>query len=157
LPKAHAEPNRGRRKWEGDEYGRDVTYANRRRINGLRGRQLMRRRGELIERSFAHNLETGGMRRVHLRKHDNILKRVLVHVAAFNLGLVMRALFGVGKPRVLQGRRDLVRALARALRAFWCAILALLGLTMRMCVSMPSLVASFRGETTSLWPERTAA
>ncbi len=102
-----SEPSRGRRKWEGDDHGQLVTYANRRRIKGKRGRRLMRRRGELIERSFAHNLETGGMRRTHLRKHNNILKRVLVHVAAFNLGIVMRALFKVGKPRALQGRAAL--------------------------------------------------
>ena len=74
----------------------------------------MRRRGELIERSFAHNLETGGMRRTHLRMHDNILKRVLVHVAAFNLGIVMRSLFNVGKPRVLQGRAALAACIQAA-------------------------------------------
>jgi transposase len=43
------------------------------------------------------------MRRVHLRRHPNILKRLLVHVAAFNLGLVMRKLLGRGTPRGLQG------------------------------------------------------
>ena len=48
-------------------------------------------------------LETGGMRRTHLRGHINILKRMLVHVGGFNLGLVMRRLLGVGKPRRLQG------------------------------------------------------
>ena len=64
----------------------------------------MRKRGELIERSFAHTLETGGMRRTHLRFHYNIAKRVLIHVAGFNLGLLMRKRFGVGTPRGLQGR-----------------------------------------------------
>ena len=57
-----------------------------------------------MERSFAHALETGGMRRTHLRHHENIAKRILVHVAGFNLGLLMRKRFGVGKPRCLQGR-----------------------------------------------------
>jgi transposase len=109
-----SEPSRGRRKWDADAHGQQVTYANRRRIRGKRGRRLMRRRGALIERSFAHNLETGGMRRTHLRLHDNILKRVLVHVAAFNLGIVMRALFKVGKPRVLQGRAALAALLQSA-------------------------------------------
>ncbi len=42
----------------------------------------MRRRGELLERPNAHLYETGGMRRTHLRGHGNILKRLLVHVAA---------------------------------------------------------------------------
>ena len=50
-----------------------------------RGRRLMRRRGELLERPNAHLYETGGMRRTHLRGHGNILKRLLVHVAACNL------------------------------------------------------------------------
>ena len=45
-----------------------------------------------MERSFAHMYETGGMRRTHLRRHDNIIKRLLIHAGAFNLGLVMRKL-----------------------------------------------------------------
>ena len=98
-----SEPDRGRRDWEDKSEERDAVYANRRRIRGKRGKRLMRKRGELIERSFAHVLETGGMRRTHLRGHENILKRVLVHVGGFNLGLVMRKLIGVGKPRRLQG------------------------------------------------------
>ena len=64
----------------------------------------MRLRGELIERPLAHALETGGMRRTHLRHHENIAKRLLVHVAGLNLALLMRTRFGVGKPRRLQGR-----------------------------------------------------
>ena len=65
----------------------------------------MRRRGEMIERSFAHLYDTGGMRRTHLRGHTNILKRLLVHAGAFNLGLLMRQAFGRGTPRGLQGCR----------------------------------------------------
>ena len=65
----------------------------------------MRRRGERIERSFAHAYETGGMRRTHLRGHRNILKRLLIHLAGFNLGVLCRQLIGVGTPRSLQGRR----------------------------------------------------
>jgi transposase len=99
-----SEPDRGRRKWRGKELARKGTYANRRRLATKRGKALMRRRGELLERTFAHCLETGGMRRVHLRGRENILKRYLVHVAAFNLSLVMRQIFGVGTPRGLQGR-----------------------------------------------------
>jgi transposase len=57
-----------------------------------------------LERTFAHAYETGGMRRTYLRGHANILKRVLVHLGAFNLGLLMRRLIGVGTPRRLQGR-----------------------------------------------------
>jgi transposase len=98
-----SEPDRGRRDWEDKAAQRDAVYANRRRIRGQRGKRLLRKRGELIERSFAHVLETGGMRRVHLRGQNNILKRMLVQVGGFNLGLVMRKLIGKGTPRGLQG------------------------------------------------------
>jgi len=102
-----SEPDRGRRRWTGrntDEEQRKArerkaTYANRRRIRGERGKRLLRRRGELLERTFAHLLDTGGMRRTHLRGRGNITKRYVVHAAAFNLGLVMRKLIGAGKPR----------------------------------------------------------
>jgi len=98
-----SEPERGRRRWEGKKAEQAAVYANRRRIRGERGKRLLRQRGEKVERSFAHCYETGGMRRVHLRHHPNILKRLLVHGAAFNLGLVMRKLLGRGTPRGLQG------------------------------------------------------
>ena len=98
-----SEPERGRRCWEGKQEEQAAVYANRRRIRGERGQQLLRQRGEKVERSFAHCYETGGMRRVHLRHHPNILKRLLVHVAAFNLGLVMRKMLGHGTPRGLRG------------------------------------------------------
>jgi transposase len=62
------------------------------------------RRGELVERTFAHVYETGGIRRTHLRGHQNIYKRLIVHASGFNLGLLMRSVIGVGTPRSLQGR-----------------------------------------------------
>lgn len=99
-----AEPQRGERRWKDKLKARTGTYANRRRLRSKRGRKLMRKRGEMIERSFAHCLETGGMRRVHLRGRENILKRYCLHVAGFNLSLVMRQLIGFGTPRGLQGR-----------------------------------------------------
>jgi transposase len=99
-----AEPDRGRRDWSESPEAQAPVYGNRRRIRGRRGRRLMRQRGERIERSFAHVYDTGGMRRTHLRGHTNILKRLLIHAGAFNLGLVMRHLIGVGTPRRLQGR-----------------------------------------------------
>jgi transposase len=98
-----SEPDRGQRDWEDKQAERDAVYANRRRTRGRRGKRLMRQRGELIERSFAHNYETGDMRRTHLRHRNNILKRILVHVGGFNLSLVMRQLIGKGTPRGLQG------------------------------------------------------
>src|ERR1039458_478840 len=97
------EPERGRRNWEGKEDEQKQVYANRRRIRGARSKQLQKKRSELTERSMAHMYETGGMRRVHLKGRDNILKRLLVHAGGFNLALILRKLVGVGKPRQLQG------------------------------------------------------
>ncbi len=68
-----SEPDRGRRCWKQDPEAQQAVYGNRRRIKGDHGKELLRRRGELVERSFAHAYETGGMRRLHLRGHDNIL------------------------------------------------------------------------------------
>jgi transposase len=99
-----SEPDRGRRNWKGKQEEKNAVYQNRRRIRGERGKRLLRQRGERVERSFAHMYETGGMRRTHLRRHDNIIKRLLIHAGAFNLGLVMRKLLGNGTPRGFQGR-----------------------------------------------------
>ena len=110
-----AEPQRGRQKWPGQQAERAAVYSNRRRKNGRRGLALMRLRGELIERPFAHAFETGGMRRTHLRHHENIAKRLLVHIAGLNLALLMRTRFGVGKPRCLQGRVAALLAVIAAL------------------------------------------
>ena len=99
-----SEPDRGGRNWKGKQEEKDAVYQNRRRIRGERGKQLLRQRGERVERSFAHMYKTGGMRRTHLRRHDNIIKRLLIHAGAFNLGLVMRKLLGNGTPKGFQGR-----------------------------------------------------
>jgi transposase len=110
-----AEPARGRRNWRRKAAARDAVYANRRRIRGARGLALQRRRSERLERPNAHLYETGAMRRTHLRGHGNILKRLLVHIGGFNLGLLMRTLVGVGTPRGLQGYLAAVVALIVAL------------------------------------------
>lgn len=106
-----SEPDRGRRQWDGDAEGRRAVYANRRRNRGSRGQRMQRLRGERVERPFAHLFRTGRMRRTHLRGHDNILKRLLLHSGGFNLGLLMRQAFGVGTPRGLQGRLRALLAL----------------------------------------------
>ena len=106
-----------------------LCNANRRRIRASRGRRLLRQRGECLERPFAYGYETGGLRRVYLRGRVNILKRVLIHFAALNLGLLMRVLVGVGTPRSLQGRfwasfsRILIlwRRLTNLYLSRWCA------------------------------------
>ena len=113
-----AEPARGRRNWTTTPEAQAPVYGNRRRVRGARGKRLLRCRGEYVERSFAHVYDTGGLRRTHLRGHQNILKRLLVHAGAFNLGLLMRQAFGRGTPRGLQGRRFGLGALEIALGMF---------------------------------------
>ena len=131
-----SEPDRGRRCWQDKPEAQQAVYGNRRRIRGEHGKELLRRRGELLERSFAHAYETGGLRRVHLRGRDNILKRVLIHVGGFNLSLVMRQWLGKGTPRGLQGlSADALLALLR----FWIAVLVR---TKQECASVPMPVSS---------------
>ena len=106
-----SEPQRGRRRWKDQPEAQKSVYANRRRVKGERGKRLQRMRGERLERSNAHMYETGGMRRTHLRGHENILKRLIVHAAGFNLGLLMRQVIGIGKPRRLQDFPGLILSL----------------------------------------------
>ena len=96
---AEPEPSKGYLRWHGDEAARKAVYANRVRLKSGIGRETMRRRGEMVERSFAHVLDRGGMRRAWLRGRENLHKRYLIHVAGFNLGVLMRALYGQGTPR----------------------------------------------------------
>src|SRR5437762_1506345 len=112
-----SEPDRGPQLWTDQAAERDAVYANRRRIRGNRRKRLLRRRGELLERPCAHPYETGGLRRAHVRGHENVLKRLFVHAGAFNLGLWMRTLCGVGTPRSLQGRALALAAMVAVLCA----------------------------------------
>jgi transposase len=97
---------KGQRHWQGKAEQQQAVYANRRRVRGAYGQGLLRKRGELIERSFAHCYDTGGMRRTHLRGRKNILKRLLIHVGAFNLSLIFRTMLGSGTPRELHNRQN---------------------------------------------------
>ena len=81
-------PQQARRKWEGKRDEQAAVYGNRRRVEGTRGKQLLRRRGELLERPFAHQYETGALRRLHVRGQCNVAKRLLVQAAACNLALI---------------------------------------------------------------------
>jgi hypothetical protein len=93
----------GRRRWTDQEPEAEQAFRNnRRRVRAGKGKRLQRLRSELLERSFAHVCETGGARRTWLRGLEKINKRYQIHTAARNLGLLMRDLFGIGKPRVLQ-------------------------------------------------------
>ena len=131
-----AEPDRGRQRWtvplsrgmtpqdhaqeqEFKRIAQAAVYRNRRRIRGRRGKALQRRRGEVVERSFEHVLDDGGMRRTWLHGREKVAKRYLIHVAGFNLGLIMRKLTGFGTPR---GWADAAARAAMALRAFWARV-----------------------------------
>ena len=137
-----SEPDRGRRDWSNAPDAQAPVYANRRRLRGRRGRRLMRQRGERIERSFAHLYDTGGMRRTHLHGHTNILKRLLIHAGAFNLGLVMRHVIGVGTPRGLQGRAAAAIALLLTVIGALRRRFRLIGSASRRTAAIPGLLAS---------------
>jgi transposase len=113
------EPDRKPRRWQGRQTEQARVYANRRRVQGRRGRELQRIRSELVERSFAHMYETGGMRRTHLRQRNNILKRLLIHAVAYNLALMIRTRHGIGKPRSLQGLSSSLLLLRTAMLVLW--------------------------------------
>lgn len=109
-----AEPKQNhRRNWKDkpDEQ-RQAVRNNRRRIRGSRGRALQRQRSEKVERSFAHVCGTGGSRRTWLRGLDKVRKRYLMAAMAYNLGTVMRRLFGIGTARSLQAQGGLAAAVS---------------------------------------------
>jgi transposase len=91
-------------RWHGDHAARRAVYNNRARLLSGVAREAFRLRAEWVERSFAHVLDRGGMRRSWLRGRENIHKRYLIHVAGYNLGLIMRLLTGAGTPRELHAR-----------------------------------------------------
>jgi transposase len=99
-----AEPDRGTRNWIGRPAEKQAVYGNRRRIQGNRGKGLQRRRGERIERNFAHQFDTGGLARLYVRGLDNVHKKFLIQAAGCNLALLMRSLYGSGKPRAAHDR-----------------------------------------------------
>ena len=127
-----SEPERGGRKWKDKPEAQKAVYANRRRIRGERGKKLLRKRGELLERPFEHYLEAGGMRRTYLRGHGNIMKRLLVHVAGLNMSLLMRTITGYGTPRQYAD-------------ASGAAIAAILSLLARLWAARSRSAVNYRG------------
>jgi transposase len=99
-----AEPDRGSRNWDGKEVAKSAVYANRRRIRGERGKRLQRQRGERVERNFAHQFDTGGLDRLYVRGKENVHKKLLIQATACNLALLMRSIYGAGKPRAAHER-----------------------------------------------------
>ena len=86
-------------RWRGDDAARRAVYNNRARLRSGAAKAAFKLRAELVERSFAHVLDRGGMRRTWLRGRENVHKRYLIHVAGHNLGILMRLLIGAGTPR----------------------------------------------------------
>lgn len=131
-----AEPEQKlRRRWTTKPAGqKEALYRNRRRVKGARSKALQRRRSELVERTFAHVCETGGSRRTWLRGIVAVTKRYLIQVAARNLGVLMRALFGVGTARSLQGSLE---AQNRAKNALWSPFPSLWALLSYSCATRP--------------------
>ena len=114
-----AEPDRGPRNWDDREMEKQAVYDNRRRIRGNRGKRLQRQRGERIERNFAHQFDTGGLNRLYVRGLDNVHKKFLIQAAACNLALLMRSLYGAGKPRAAhEGVIELFFAFLALMKAF---------------------------------------
>jgi transposase len=109
-----AEPQRGQRKWKGKAAEQAAVYANRRRIERERGKRLLAQRGEKVERNFAHQFDTGGMDRLYVRGRENVHKKLLLQAAACNLALLLRSLYGAGKPRAAHDRR--IRRISTILR-----------------------------------------
>jgi transposase len=107
----------GKRHWKGKQGQQQAVYQNRQRVRGKYGKSLLRRRGEFVERTFAHCYQTGAMRRCTLHGRKNILKRLLIHVGAFNISLVLRKMLGAGTPRELKNR-----ATSLAVRLLDCII-----------------------------------
>jgi len=104
-----AEPKpKGVQRWQGDLEAQRAVYGNRARLRSGVAKEALKLRAERVERSFEHTLDRGGLRRTHLRGRANVQKRYLVHVAGFNLGLMMRLLLGAGTPKELAARRGFV-------------------------------------------------
>jgi transposase len=128
-------------RWRGDAEARRAVYNNRARLRSGAAKEAFRLRAELVERSFALVLDRGGMRRAWLRGRENLKKRYLVHVAGYNLGLVMRLLVGAGTPREF-----LARASAHLLALATAEGATLIVLVVATAAEAAMLVVSFEPE-----------
>jgi len=123
--------SRWRRKWiDKPSEHKHAVYSNRQRVKGARGKRLGKLRSEYVERSFAHVCRTGGARRSWLRGLQDVTKRYLMYVAGKNLGVIMRSLFGMGKPRTLQAEGG------GGFSLIWATIAAIVGLFRPLCGSV---------------------
>ena len=133
-------PRQPRRNWKGKAEQQAAVYANQRRVDGERGKGLLRRRGEFLERPFAHQYQTGALRRVHVRGRGNVTKRVLLQAAAFNLALILRSITKAGTPRGLADRK------AKLFFALWRMLDALPPFSALTISPVEAFIADFPGE-----------
>jgi transposase len=131
----------GLNRWHDDDGARRAVYNNRARLRSGVAKEAFKLRAELVERSFALVLDRGGMRRARLRGRENLKKRSLIHVAGYNLGLVMRLLVGAGTPREF-----LARASAHLLALATADGAVLVVLTVATGTAAAMLVISFQPE-----------
>jgi len=132
-----AEPERGVRNWQGRAAEQAAVYGNRRRIRAARGKRLQAMRGERLERNFAHQFDTGGLVRLWVRGLTNVHKKLLIQAAACNLALLMRALYGAGKPKAAHdGRIQLLVAILR-LHAFLSALVSCVPIGIALTIPAP--------------------
>jgi transposase len=124
----------GVNRWRGDAAARRAVYNNRARLRSGVAKEMFKLRAELVERSFALTLDRGGMRRAWLRGRENLHKRYLVHVAGYNLGLIMRLLIGAGTPRQLLARASAHMLVVTTADAFTCILIVTTGTEAGMLV-----------------------
>ncbi len=129
-----------------------AVYANRRRTKTDKSKRLQRLRSERVERSFAHVCETGGARRTWLCGIEKVRKRCLISAVARNLGLVMRALFGIGTPRALQSEGTADGGLAALMQLAWLA-----ARTLQNALAAIEMLPNFLRRLTALHVELKAA
>jgi len=139
-------------KWsERSEAERAAVTANHRRVRGPRSKKLQRLRSEFTERTFAHVCETGGARRCWLHGLLQVSKRYLLQVAARNLGLIMRKLFGIGTPKGLQKEADLAAPAYLLMLMTWCIANAYRRVLTAMSAPRPIMASD--GRRSCRWPE----
>ena len=110
---------KGFARWHGDGAARRAVTNNRTRLLSGVAKEAFKLRAEIVERSFAHNLDRGGMRRTWLRGRENVHKRYLLHVAGHNLSLLMRKLAPAPRGRPWRADMAVFACLLRQLEPFW--------------------------------------
>lgn len=101
-----------------------AVEANRRRIKRDKSKRWQRLRSELCERTFAHVCNRGGMRRTWVKGVAKLAKRYLIAAAAHNLGRILYKLFGIGKPKALQGEGGLAALVYLVIIGWWSMLAA---------------------------------